>query len=147
MSIQRNYQVYLFSSIFKRQVYLELSQTFKMEPFVKIINDLMLLNILTKSSILDVWLVLKIPLKASIKVSVSLTFLALASIWLNIFSLYFVIFISSNAQKLSSSFVGQNFYVYSNKYLLENIHKYSNFSLSPRQNNGVWWFQTKSSSL
>ena len=80
----------------------------------------------------------KAPLKASIKASVSSTFLALAAIWLNTFFPFTLqIFSSSNIQKRSSSFVVQDFYFYSNEYLRKNIHKYANFSLSPRQNNGV----------
>ena len=54
LSIQRNYKIFFFSSIFKKQVYLEPSQTSKIETFVKIANNLMPLTIFTKSSILDI---------------------------------------------------------------------------------------------
>ena len=50
LSFQRNYK------IFTLKVYLEPIQTSKIELFVKIVNSLMPLTILTKSSILDVWL-------------------------------------------------------------------------------------------
>ena len=43
-----------FSSIFKKQVYLEPSQTSNIETYVKIVNNLMPLTIFTKSSILDI---------------------------------------------------------------------------------------------
>ena len=39
-----------------REVHSELSQTFKMELFAKIVNDWKLLTIFGKNSILDVWL-------------------------------------------------------------------------------------------
>ena len=60
LSFQRNYKIFYFqvfsktSSIFKDKVYLEPIQTSKMELFEKIVNSLMPLTILTKSSILDV---------------------------------------------------------------------------------------------
>ena len=50
---------------------------------------------------------------ASVKASVSSTFLALAAIWLNTFLPFTLIFISSNIQKRSSSFIAQDFYFYS----------------------------------
>ena len=55
LSIQRNYKIFYFQIFPKdRGVYLEPIQTSKMELFVKIVNSLMPLTILTKSSILDV---------------------------------------------------------------------------------------------
>ena len=55
LSIQRNYKIFYFQIFPKdRGVYLEPIQTSKMELFVKIVNSLMLLTILTNSSILDV---------------------------------------------------------------------------------------------
>ena len=82
--------------------------------------------------------VLKTPLKPSIKASVSSTFLVLAAIWLNTFFPFTLqTLISSNIQKRSSSFVAEDFYFYLNEYLRKNIHKYANFLLSLRQNNGV----------
>ena len=55
--------------------------------------------------------VVKTLLKASIKVSVSSIFLALAAIRLNTFYHFTLkIFISSNIQKWSSSFVEQDFF-------------------------------------
>ena len=81
------------------------------------------------------WIV-KTKLKASIKAFVSLTFLALAAIWLNTsFPFTLQIFISSIIQKRSSSFVVQDFDFYSNEYLCKNIHNYTNFLFSPRKNN------------
>ena len=68
--------------------------------------------------------ILKAPLKAPIKASVNLTFLALAATWLNI-------------QKRSSSVVLQDFNFYLNKYLLKKIHEFENLLLLPRQNNDV----------
>ena len=50
---------------------------------------------------------------ASVKASVSSTFLAVAAIWLNTFLPFTLIFISSNIQKRSSSFIVQDFYFYS----------------------------------
>ena len=68
-------------------MYLEPIQTSNMKIFVKMVNILMPLTILTKSFILlDTtfdW-ILKTP-KASIKAFVSPTFLALAATWLNTF--------------------------------------------------------------
>ena len=82
--------------------------------------------------------VLKSRLKASIKASVSLTFLALAAIWLNTFFPFALIFVFSSIQKRSSSFVVQDFiFIQTSIYVRKNIHKYANFSLSPRQNNSV----------
>ena len=52
--IQRNYKIFYFQ-IFPK-VYLEPIETSKMKLFVKILNSLMRLTILTKSSILDVCL-------------------------------------------------------------------------------------------
>ena len=92
LNIQRNYKIFFFFKYFqKTEVYLEPSQISKMELFVKIATDLMLLTIFTKSSIVDVWLGL-----------------TLAAIWLNIFSYYFINFISSNIQKRSSTFLLQD---------------------------------------
>ena len=77
-------------------------------------------------------------LKASIKASVSSTFLVLAAIWLNtLFPFTLQIFFSSIIQERSSSSVVQGFYFYSNEYLRKNKQKYTNFSLSPTQNNCV----------
>ena len=54
--ITKSFFFFFLKSIFKKQVYLEPSQTSKIEPFVKIVGNFMPLAIFTKSSILDVWL-------------------------------------------------------------------------------------------
>ena len=54
LSIQRNYKIFYLPVFSKTKVYLGPIQIFKMELFVKIVNSLILLTILTKSSILDV---------------------------------------------------------------------------------------------
>ena len=54
IEFSKKLQNLLLSSIFERHVYLEPIQISKMELFVKIVNSLMPLNILTKNSILDV---------------------------------------------------------------------------------------------
>ena len=72
--------------------------------------------------------VLNMPLKASIKASVSSTFLAWAAIWLNtFFSFTLYIFISSSIRKRFSSFVVQDFYFHSNEYLPKNHHQVCKF--------------------
>ena len=128
----------VFKYFQKTEVYLEHSQTSKMKPFVKIINSLMLSTIFTKGSIIDVWLGSKNATKSFNKSFCELSFLALAAIWLNVFPITLYIFISSNIKKGSSSFAVQDFYFYWNEYLRKSIHKYVHFSLSPRQDNGVW---------
>ena len=54
IEFSKKLQNLLLSSIFERHVHLEPIQISKMELFVKIVNSLMPLNILTKNSILDV---------------------------------------------------------------------------------------------
>ena len=76
---------FAFKYFQKREVYLDPIQISNIELFVKIVNSLILLIILIKSSILDAWLVLKKPLKASIKAFMNSTFLALPVIFLNTF--------------------------------------------------------------
>ena len=61
---KENTKSFTFKCFQKTEVYLVLIQISKMELFVKIVNILMPLTILTKSSILDVWLGSKIATKS-----------------------------------------------------------------------------------
>ena len=126
-------------------MYLEPSQTFKMKPFVKIANGLMALTIFIKSPILDVRLGCKNATKSFKKATVSSTFLVLTTISLNIFSFYKFIFFQY--LKMIFKFCCKDFYFYSNRYSHKYIRKYTNFQLRPKWNNGVWWFEKKSSSF
>ena len=83
--IQRITNSFTFKYFQKAEVYLEPIQTSKMELVVKIVNSLMPLTILTKSSILDLCLCSKNATKSFNKASASSTFLALAAVWLNTF--------------------------------------------------------------
>ena len=118
-------------------MYLEPIQTSKMELFVKIVNSLMLLTILTNSSILDVWLGSNIATKSFDNSFCELNIFSFSSGLVKYFFPLTLIFTSSNIQKRSSSFVVQDFYFYLNEFLRKNIHKYANFLLSLRQNNSV----------
>ena len=83
--IQRIARSFTFKYFQKTEVYLEPIQTSKMELFVKIVNILRPLTILTKSSILDLCLCSKNATKSFNKASASSTFLTFAAVWLNTF--------------------------------------------------------------
>ena len=118
-------------------MYLEPIQTSKMELFVKIVNSLMPLTILTKSSILDVWLSSKNTTKSFNKSFCEFNIFNFSGHLVK--TVFFLLRkISSNIQKRSSNFAVKDFNFYSNEYLRKNTRKYANFLLSPKQNNGVW---------
>ena len=79
---RENTKSFTFKYFQKTEVYLAPIQISKMELFVEIINSLMPLTILTKSSILDVWLGSKMATKSFHKSFCKFNFLALAAIWL-----------------------------------------------------------------
>ena len=110
-------------------MYLEPIQTSKMELFLKIVNSLTPLTILTKSSILDVWPGSENATKSSNKSFCVFNIFSFSSRLNTFFPFTLKIFRSSsiwkrfstsNIQKRFSSFVVQDFYFYSNKYLRKN---------------------------
>ena len=56
LSIQRNYKINYFPVFPKAKVYLEPIEISKMEYFAILVNSFIPLTVVTKSSILDVWL-------------------------------------------------------------------------------------------
>ena len=94
----------------KIEVYSEPIQIPKMELFVKLVNSLMPLTILTKCSILGVWLGCKNATKSFNRSLCDFNIFSFSSHLFKYFSFRFTlqIFISSNIQKRSSSFVVQN---------------------------------------
>ena len=90
---------YTFKYFQTAEVYLEPIQIFKIELFVKIANSLMLLTILTKSSILDVWLG---STKSFNKSFFKFNIFKISSDLVKYFFPFTLIFISSNIRKRSS---------------------------------------------
>ena len=80
---KENTKSFTFKCFQKTEVYLVLIQISKMELFVKIVNILMPLTILTKSSILDVWLGSKIATKSFNKSFCKFNSFSFGAIWLN----------------------------------------------------------------
>ena len=129
---------FTFKYFQKTEVYLEPIQRPKMELFVKIVNSLLLLTISTKNSILDVWLGSKNATKSFNKSFCKLNIFSFNSHLVKyFFSFYFVNFYFFQYSETIFKLLYKT-YFNSNEYLRKNIRKYANFSLSPRQNNGVW---------
>ena len=93
MSIQRITKCFTFQYFQEVEVYLEPIRVSKMELFVKIVNSLMLLTVLTKNSISDVWSCSKNATKSSNKSFCEFNILSLRGHLVKyFFSFYFVNF-------------------------------------------------------
>ena len=123
----------------KTEVYLEPIEISKMELFVKIVNSLMPLTILTMCSIVDVWLGCQNSTKSFNTSFCEFNIFSFSSHLVKCF--FFLLlckFLFLLIFKNDLQFLLYKTYFCSKEYLRKKLHKYANFSLSPRQNNGVW---------
>ena len=127
------YKIFYFLVFPKGRVYLEPIQISKTELFVKIVNSLMALAIVTKSSISDVWPGSKIATKSCNK---SFCEFNIFSFWSHLvkysFSTYFVNFYIFQHSKRIFKFCCTRLIFIQTNISVKIIHKYANFSLLPR---------------
>ena len=117
---------FTFKYFQKTEGYLEPIQTTKRELFVKIVHSLIPLTILTKCSILDVWLACKNATKSFNKSSCEFNIFSFSYLVKHFFSFYFV-YLFLTIFKNDLPVLLYKTYFYSNEYLHKNIHKYCKF--------------------